>query len=254
MIYMDNAATTRMSERAFEAMRPYFMEQYANALPGGEDQTIAETAHGEFPKELDDRCRKLIAQERGKLRRKRILRSCLRVCRSAAVLALVLMCVGTTLLFTVESFRIPVANMLLEWTDKYVEISSPQSKVMSNEVGKDVDFNDPLRQVLELDFELVDIENHWEYGMLSAEYKSPDATVMFFVGGASGVLQIDTEGATVITPMIMNYEVMMVKKDDSYALTWIDEPHGRMYELYTTGLSELDVAEICSQIILLFEG
>ena len=30
MIYMDNAATTKMSERAFEAMRPYFMEQYAN--------------------------------------------------------------------------------------------------------------------------------------------------------------------------------------------------------------------------------
>ena len=31
MIYMDNAATTRLSERAFEAMRPYMMEQYANA-------------------------------------------------------------------------------------------------------------------------------------------------------------------------------------------------------------------------------
>lgn len=31
MIYMDNAATTRMSECAFEAMRPYFMEQFANA-------------------------------------------------------------------------------------------------------------------------------------------------------------------------------------------------------------------------------
>ena len=31
MIYMDNAATTRMSERAFEKMRPYFMEQFANA-------------------------------------------------------------------------------------------------------------------------------------------------------------------------------------------------------------------------------
>ena len=30
MIYMDNAATTRMSERAFEAMRPFFMEQFAN--------------------------------------------------------------------------------------------------------------------------------------------------------------------------------------------------------------------------------
>ena len=31
MIYMDNAATTRLRERAFEAMRPYMMEQYANA-------------------------------------------------------------------------------------------------------------------------------------------------------------------------------------------------------------------------------
>ena len=31
MIYMDNAATTRMSETAFEAMRPYLLEQYANA-------------------------------------------------------------------------------------------------------------------------------------------------------------------------------------------------------------------------------
>ena len=30
MIYMDNAATTRMSETAFEAMRPYLMEQFAN--------------------------------------------------------------------------------------------------------------------------------------------------------------------------------------------------------------------------------
>lgn len=31
VIYMDNAATTRLSEQAFEAMRPYMMEQYANA-------------------------------------------------------------------------------------------------------------------------------------------------------------------------------------------------------------------------------
>ena len=30
MIYLDNAATTRLSETAFEAMRPYMMDQFAN--------------------------------------------------------------------------------------------------------------------------------------------------------------------------------------------------------------------------------
>ena len=30
MIYMDNAATTRLSSRALEAMMPYLTEQYAN--------------------------------------------------------------------------------------------------------------------------------------------------------------------------------------------------------------------------------
>ena len=31
MIYMDNAATTRMSKEVFDAMTPYMLEQYANA-------------------------------------------------------------------------------------------------------------------------------------------------------------------------------------------------------------------------------
>ena len=30
MIYADNAATTKLNNKAFEAMKPYFLEEYGN--------------------------------------------------------------------------------------------------------------------------------------------------------------------------------------------------------------------------------
>ena len=48
MIYADNAATTRLSEKAFEAMKPYFCEYFGNASSlyqlGGQSQKAVDNA------------------------------------------------------------------------------------------------------------------------------------------------------------------------------------------------------------------
>ena len=38
MIYLDNGATTRMEEGAFEAMKPYLLEEYGNAMGNHDSQ------------------------------------------------------------------------------------------------------------------------------------------------------------------------------------------------------------------------
>jgi ABC-type glycerol-3-phosphate transport system permease component len=138
-----------VKERYLDATLAAFMEEYVSVMDTG-----AEQSNGEFPQELDARCRKIIENARKQRRRNQMLRSFMRICRSAAVLLVVLMCVGTTLFFTVESFRLPVMNLIFERMENYTQISSKHTTVMSKTVGMDVDLNDPLKLALEvLDFE-----------------------------------------------------------------------------------------------------
>lgn len=88
----------KAKEQYLDASVTVFMEQYVELLHGD-----AELAEGDFPEELDVRCRKLIEQEKEKRSRKRMLHRVVGVCRRAAVFALVLLGLGTTLFLTVES-------------------------------------------------------------------------------------------------------------------------------------------------------
>ncbi len=57
MIYADNAATTRVSESVFEAMRPYFCEKYGNASSiyglGYESEKALSAARGQVAKAIN---------------------------------------------------------------------------------------------------------------------------------------------------------------------------------------------------------
>lgn len=62
MIYMDNAATTRLSSRALEAMMPYLTEQYANPAGTYSFTNASNAAMEKARKQVADSHRR---QERG---------------------------------------------------------------------------------------------------------------------------------------------------------------------------------------------
>lgn len=55
VIYADNAATTRLSDTAFDAMKPYMLNEYGNASTlyklGRSAHKAVENARGVFAKE-----------------------------------------------------------------------------------------------------------------------------------------------------------------------------------------------------------
>lgn len=228
-----------------EAVVAVFMEQYAQYTDG--DQPVEDTM--DFPAELEERCRKVINRARAKRSGKKILRGCLRVGSRAAIVALVLLLTGTTLFFSVESFRIKLMNRYIEHKNGFVEIS-PRGSI---KVGCNVDLDDPLRLVLEPDFELTFINN---IGGTTAQYDTPDERcVVFHISDSHGVLQIDTEDSSVTQFLSRGYEILWAvkEKDNRHIFVWVDEQRGRIYQLTMWNIEESEAICICSDTVMLYD-
>ena len=239
----------RMSEETQEqyvdAAVAVFMEQYSNAL---DESTLQETQDEIFPEELDERCKNLIEKERDKRRRKKILQTCMRMGRRAAVVVLVLLCVGTTLFFTVESFRQPIMNQYIEWKNGYVKVSS-----FHDNLGNKLDLNNPLGEILGEEYKLDYIENAWGTGTLMADYEGPDKDVFLGVDSLHGVLILDTEDSEITSTYVFSYEVMVITKGNRITLSWIDEQKNRVYTLIAHNFTLEEIVDLCAEVIMLFE-
>ena len=230
-----------------EAVVAVFMEQYAQYTDG--DQTVEDTM--DFPAELEERCRKVINRARAKRSSKKILRGCLRVGRRAAIVVLVLLLTGTTLFFSVESFRINLMNRYIEHKNGYVEITSSNTLKMENNVNLD----DPLRLMLEPDFELTDINNLGIESYIMARYETPDGRIVaFHINESSGVLQIDTEDSSVTQFLSMGYEILWAVKDNRHIFVWVDEQRERVYQLTTWNIEKSEAVSLCSEVVMIYDG
>ena len=226
--------TTR--EKVEEAAVSVFMDQYAAALDAGIDKKMADCADMAFPPELDRRCRALIQQAHKKQKHKK---AALRVLRSAAVVAIVLISLCSVLFVSVEAFRIPVENFFAKIYDGHLALKGEEA------------FNpdDPLGGILPDDYTLSSISNNWELGMVAASYSNSDGSDVFFsiAPGGSTVL-VDNVDASTRHFRLLDHDAYLLTEGENIRLVWLDTTTEQTFTLCSSKIPEKTVLSMAERV------
>ena len=249
---MDNPNISETSREKLEDAAAFvIMEQYAKALNAGINKRMEDCAEEVFPEELDKRCRALIAQASRKAQNKKRRKSVLRVLRSAAVVALVMLSLCSVLFVTVEAFRLPVMNFFIEKTNRYWQISEELNENTTQEV-----FNaeDPLDGIIPDEFDLVNLVGSWEEDCLSADYVNGDnSSISLFVIPSGGSYQIDTEAALTTQCEVAGHNAVLSTEENMVRVMWSDKHVSKTFAICATNISGELVMVFAESLAKLFE-
>lgn len=238
-------------EKIEEAAVAVFMDQYAAALDASIDIQMEECADMEFPSELDKRCRALIQQEYAKERKKKHRRNALRVLRSAAVVAMVLLSLCSVLFMTVEAFRLPVINFFVEKTARYWQLSG---KPDTDTIQESFNPENPLGNIIPDDFVLINLTGTWEEYCLNADYKNDNnAIISFAVFPSSENVQVDTEDSLVTPFDVLGHDALKTVENNIVQVTWIDENMSLIFSLCAVDVSEAAVITFAETLAMSFD-
>ena len=174
----------------------------------------------------------------------------MRVCRSAAVVAIALLSICSVLFISVEAFRNPIINFFIEKKDGYWEVSGENPE---NAVPTEIDLNDPLAEIVPSNFELVFIENAWDVGRLFANYSGgAGAEIFFSITPKKGAVQADAENASAVSFQLITHDAFFSVEGNEIRLTWVDEKESRIFTLCATNLSEETVLTMGEEVALKF--
>lgn len=229
-------------EKLEDAVVSVFMEQYAKALDAELNQKMDECAGEEFPPELDKRCRALIQQEYKKAQNKNRRKSALRVLRSAAVVAMVMLSLSSILFMTVEAFRLPIMNFFVEKTDLYWQMTANPKE---DRISAVYNLENPLDGIIADIFELTSLSGSIESGDLIAKYRYEETSeITLFTDFSFGNLQVDGENAVVTDTTVAGHAAKLYEKEDSIRLVWLDENISRAFSICAVNVTTETVTYI----------
>ncbi|MBQ5865472.1 MAG: hypothetical protein IIW56_02190 [Oscillospiraceae bacterium] len=249
---MDNPNISETSREKLEDAAAFvIMEQYAKALNAGINKRMEDCAEEVFPEELDKRCRALIAQASRKAQNKKRRKSALRVLRSAAVVALVMLSLCSVLFVSVDAFRVPVMNFFIEKTDRYWQMTANPKE---DTIPVRYDTENPLDGIIADIFELTSLSGSVESGDLLAIYNYGDnVELTLLVNFSFSNTQIDGEDSIITDTKVADHAGQLYVEGDSIRLVWLDENVSRAFGICAKNVSEETVTYIAEEFAQYFD-
>ena len=229
-------------DAAFALLMDEYAEEEGARLMAEFEAAQAAGQVPQMPQELDEQCRRMIRRDRAKKRGIRAARSFRKVAVKAAVAVLVFIGLMTTVVMSVDAFRIPVLNFFVEYFDTFASISTEDHPEAIN--------TDPLialEGLIPMDY--IQTLHSVNTNFVCTMYENADGekiSLDIFSSGAS--MNIDTENAEYTEIFLGDYKALLIEKY-GYQIVWTDDV-GITYVFYASNLSKKEVIEICSSLAL----
>ena len=202
----------------------------------------------EFPQHLHDQCIAIIKNEKKKGKRCQHRKQVLKILRMAAVFTLALLSLTSILFVTVEAFRIPIINFLLEKNDSNWAITTDTQKHQYPVVNT-VDWTDPLHGLLAEEYELV-LQEGDSCDNAAVIYENTDGEEIFFsAASAESTIRLDSEGIDYSKEfLICGHDAVLLAEDTYITLLWMHNSLDVTFTIVADGLTESQVINIAEQL------
>ena len=240
----------KLMERYDDAAFALMMDEYAEAEGEAilaEFRAAAEAGElPEMPEELDKACRNTIRREYARRERRVRFKQFRRAAARVAVAVFAVIGILSTLVFSVEAWRVRVTDFFMRQTNRYTEISTEEDAFGEYETN-------PIDILWGLVPEgYAERERQEDSEMLYVNFVNENGdNIVLDVCAPGFSSRVDTEDTVTYEFMLGDTGVMVIEKH-GYSLVWNDG-RGYIYIYYTSALSKEEAIEMCAALITVLE-
>lgn len=200
----------------------------------------------EMPEELDEKCRDLIDEAFGSARRCAGLKRIGAAAAKAAMVVLILLGLSTVTVLSVDAFRVPVLNFLIDKSGKYgtVVIGEDTPQLTSDPDSVEELFEKAVPEGYRLDNRFLDDSQG------SITYINEEGHVLSLaIDSTENSMKVDTEGIEFVPVEFGEYSATFWEKN-GYHLMWLDSEKQVVYRLWASHLTENDFWHLAYALIV----